>query len=449
MANSGKTKERRHGISCLGVLLVICMLLLAGVTIAVNLLFSNQKAPKFGKHSLCYYDADTMGAVTIDDAGTLLESGSLIVAEQRDEINAGDLVLYSATTGQCRIGRVGLREQADAAALSAVRYYLTVGNDPEPKIIAEQDIRGVCKSESKELGVFVGFLLGTTGILVGVILPCLVLLLYLAAAVVAAKEANQAEEEAADDDDDTDLAFVKSIQKKQQQIAERDAERQGGHSAAEPAADARRPRRLSDEEMAEMEEQEAARRAERIAAVRSHMEQRRQTDTPDGVPLYTTEVITRTHTLPLPRTGELSITRQIPRQGMTGQIPRPGTTGQIPRQGMTGQIPRQGTTGQIPRPGTTGQIPRPGTTGQIPRQGTTGQIPRQGTTGPIPRQGATAPIPKAVQEQPAAAQPLVKLAAVPEPAAEPVKPAAPAAPPASYEELMAMLDEEIKKLTPQ
>ena len=425
MANSGKMKERRHGISCLGVLLVICMLLLAGVTIAVNLLFSNQKAPKFGKNYLCYYDAETMGTVALDDSGTMLESGSLIVAVEQDEIGAGSLVLYSATTGQSRIGRVGLREEADASALNAVRYHLTVGSDPEPKIVAEKDILGACKSVSKELGLLVGFLLGTTGILVGVILPCLVLLLYLAAAVVAAKEAGQADEEAADDDDDTDLAFVKSIQKKQQQIAERDAERQAKHSDSAPASDVRRPHRLSDEEMAEMEEQEAARRAERIAAVRSHMEQRRQSDTPDGVPLYTTEVITRTHTLPLPRTGELSITRQLPRQGMTGQLPRQGMTGQLPRQGMTGQLPRQGMTGQLPR---------------------------QSATGQIPRQSATAPIPKAEPEQKTAAQPLVKPAAVPEPAAEPVKPAAPAAPaapPASYEELMAMLDEEIKKLTPQ
>ncbi len=443
MANSGKMKERRHGISCLGVLLVICMLLLAGVTIAVNLLFSNQKAPKFGKNYLCYYDADTMGTVTLDDSGTMLESGSLIVAVEQDEIGAGSLVLYSATTGQSRIGRVGLREEADASALNAVRYHLTVGSDPEPKIVAEKDILGTCKSVSKELGLLVGFLLGTTGILVGVILPCLVLLLYLAAAVVAAKEAGQADEEAADDDDDTDLAFVKSIQKKQQQIAERDAERQAKHSDSAPASDVRRPHRLSDEEMAEMEEQEAARRAERIAAVRSHMEQRRQSDTPDGVPLYTTDVITRTHTLPLPRTGELSITRQLPRQGMTGQLPR---------QGMTGQLPRQGTTGQLPRQGMTGQLPRQGMTGQLPRQGMTGQLPRQSATGQIPRQSATAPIPKAEPEQKTAAQPLVKPAAVPEPAAEPVKPAAPvapAAPPASYEELMTMLDEEIKKLTPQ
>ena len=420
MANTGKPKERRHGISCLGVLLVICMLLLAGLTLAVNLMFSGQKAPKIGKYRLCYYDADVMGAVAVDDAGTPLESGSLVASVQQDSVEAGNLVLYTPTAEQYRIGRVGLRDDSDAALTGAVRYYVTVGNDPEPKIVAQKDIAGVCKFESKELGLLVGFLLGTTGILVGMILPCLVLLLYLAAAVAAAREANQEAEAAADDDDDTDLAFVKSIQKKQQQIAERDAERQSKRasgSMSEP--DEKRPHRLSDEEMAEMEEQEAARRAERIAAVRSHMEQRRQSDTPDGVPLYTTEVITRTHTLPLPRTGELSITRQLPRQGMTGQLPR---------QGMTGQIPRQGTTGQIPR------------------QGMTGQIPRQGMTGQIPRQSDAAQSPKAELEK-TAVQPVVKPAA-PEPAAEPVKPAEPAAPPASYEELMALLDEEIKKLKP-
>lgn len=387
------------------------MLLLAGLTLAVNLMFSGQKAPKIGKYRLCYYDADVMGAVAVDDAGTPLESGSLVASVQQDTVEAGNLVLYTPTAEQYRIGRVGLRDDSDAALTGAVRYYVTVGNDPEPKIVTQKDIAGVCKFESKELGLLIGFLLGTTGILVGMILPCLVLLLYLAAAVAAAREANQEAEAAADDDDDTDLAFVKSIQKKQQQIAERDAERQSKHaSGSKSEPDEKRPHRLSDEEMAEMEEQEAARRAERIAAVRSHMEQRRQSDTPDGVPLYTTEVITRTHTLPLPRTGELSITRQLPRQGVTGQIPRQGVTGQIPRQGMTGQLPRQGMTGQIPR------------------------------------QSDAAQPPKAEQEK-TAVQPVVKPAA-PETAAEPVKPAEPAAPPASYEELMALLDEEIKKLKP-
>ena len=88
---------------------------------------------------------------------------------------------------------------------------------------------------------------------------------------------------------------------------------------------------MSDEEIAQMEEEEAARRAERIAAVRSHMEQRRQTETPDGVPLYTTEIITKTHTLSIPRVGDqITKTQQRPlRPTPTEDIPRLTATGHL------------------------------------------------------------------------------------------------------------------------
>ena len=81
-----------------------------------------------------------------------------------------------------------------------------------------------------------------------------------------------------------------------------------------------------------LEEEEAARRAERIAAVRTHMEQRRQTETPDGVPLYTTEIITKTHTLSIPKTTDkpLTTTQQRPlKPTPTEDIPRLTATGPI------------------------------------------------------------------------------------------------------------------------
>ena len=143
------------------------------------------------------------------------------------------------------------------------------------------------------------------------------------------------------DDEDNDLAFVKSIQQKQQKIA--DAERIAKERKKtqtfddalyeDPDAPSFKPQhRLTDEEVAQMEEEEAARRAERIAAVRSHMEQRRSTETPDGVPLYTTEIITKTHTLSIPKTTDkpLTTTQQRPlKPTPTEDIPRLTATGHI------------------------------------------------------------------------------------------------------------------------
>ena len=93
----------------------------------------------------------------------------------------------------------------------------------------------------------------------------------------------------------------------------------------------RKNARLSEEEASRLEEEEAARRAERIAAVRTHMEQRRQTETPDGVPLYTTEIITKTHTLSIPKTGDQKLTN--------AEKPlKPTPTEDIPRLTATGHI---------------------------------------------------------------------------------------------------------------
>ena len=311
MAKSSQTKGNKRRVSPLGVLLVILMLLLSAVTLAVNYFFRDGNAPTFGKYSFCYY--------TADEIPTVIPSGSMVIAEKADAITKDSIVLYRTTLNTYRIAKTALTDPAAGLIPEKPLIYLTVETVPAPVQVTKSDILGVCRFKSPELGVVIGFLTSTVGVLIGLILPCLVLLLYITAAVVAAKEeAALEDDDEFEDEDDTDLAFVKSIQKKQQQIAERDAER---HASEAGEAPAKQPRRLTDEEIEEMEEQEAARRAERIAQVRSHMEQRRQSnDTLDGVPLYTTEVITRTH--PLPKTGELSMTRQQPavKPGMTGQI---------------------------------------------------------------------------------------------------------------------------------
>ena len=371
-------KERRHSISCLGALLIVCMLLLAAVTLGVNLLYRSDNAPRIGKYRFCYYNSDEM----LPD----IPAGTMVIAEETDTYAKDQLVLYRDTAGVAKIGKIALT--ADNDAFKTTTYYLTVDNsiDPEPTTVPQSSLLGVCTYKSAELGVAVGFLNGMLGLIVCMIMPCIVLMLYLIAAAVAAKE--RASIKADDEEEgDTDLAFVKSIQKKQQQIAERDAERMaksGTGTDAEKPKPTKQPRRYTDEELAQLEEQEAARRAERIAAVRSHMEQRRQTETPDGVPLITTEVLTRTHPIPVPKTGELTVTRQQ----------------------------------TAVRPGTTGPIPKPTAETQSAAK---------------PEKPAETPAPAAETAAPA------------EPAA-PAAPAEPAAPPATYEELMAMLDEEIKKL---
>lgn len=392
MAKEKKVKGRKKRVSPLGVLLIICMLLLAAVTLCVNVFFRDGKIPKIkmpggGEYLLCYY--------TQEDMPNSVPSGTFVKAEVIEAYSKDQFVLYESTTGEYHIARIGALEAVSTGLTDSPLYNLYNEKDADPIKVTRADLLGQCVGKNGTLGVLIGFLLGTTGVLVGLVLPCLILLLYLIAAVVAAKESEEDAEDETEEDDDTDLAFVKSIQKKQQQIAERDAERMAKHGGEPEQKKQQTRKRLTDEEIAAMEEQEAARRAERIAAVRSHMEQRRQSDTPDGVPLYTTEIITKTHTMQIPKTGELTITRQQPavRPTATGSIPRPAATGSFSRP-ASGDLRRTASRPAV-KPETAAQEPAP-------------------------------------QEIPAAVQPAAQ---------------DPNRPKATYEELMSMLDNQIKKLT--
>lgn len=264
-----------------------------------NLLFRDAKAPQVGTRRFFYYDEP--------DLNGRVFQGSLLIAQKVSAPQNMDILLYQGTDGRFRIGEVNL-SAAQAAGESAAVCYLTNATDLTPIVYTPGSDAWVCKRSSAQLGALVGFLTKPAGILVGVVIPCAILLLYLIVALASGHDAELEEEEEIDEQD-TDLEFVKSIQKKQQEIAERDARRRQQDTAEEESAPAEKEKpRMSDEEFERLEEEEAARRAERIAAVRSHMEQRRQTETPDGVPLYTAEIITKTHTLPIPKVGDKMVT---------------------------------------------------------------------------------------------------------------------------------------------
>ena len=295
-------KRNKRRVSCLGALLILCMLLIAGVTAAVNLLMNNGKMLKVSDKYFFYYDRDDMGST--------IPKGSFIIAEEAKEAQEMNAVIYKTTAGDNRVAIVSLKlDRTDDGTPASTVYYLTTIADPEAIAVSPSDIIGICKQKNKEFGTVIGFLLGMPGMVTCLLLPCFILLLYLIAAMVSSRDKEADMEEIADDEADID--FVKSIQQRQQKAAERDAKRLEEKA---PAAE-KKPlpfKPMDEEQLQREEEEEAARRAERIAAVRSHMETRRETETPDGVPLYTTEFITKTHTMPIPKTGteKLTVTAQ-------------------------------------------------------------------------------------------------------------------------------------------
>lgn len=322
--------RRKKGASCLGALLIFCMLVLIISTGVVRLLFRNGNAPKLFGSRYVYYAEDDMGSRVPD--------GVLVVAEDTDQISTQDIVLYKNAQDQYRIAVASLIVETDSSVegQSGKTFYLTTVTNTTAFETDSSRIVGICRSFSRELGAVIRVMTGTPGLILLIIMPAAILLFYLLALLILRGDSvsDPGAEEA-----DNDLEFVKSIQQKQQQIAERDAERAERERRKTQTFDngfyedptERSSHRMSDEEIAQIEEEEAARRAERIAAVRSHMEQRRQTETPDGVPLYTTEIITKTHTLSIPRVGDqITKTQQRPlRPTPTEDIPRLTATGHL------------------------------------------------------------------------------------------------------------------------
>lgn len=442
-------------MSCLGVLLIVCMLIVMGTTLTVRRLFANGNVPKIFGTRYCYY--------TESDMGSYVPRGSLVIVED-EPAEKRSIVLYLSDQGDYRIAVASMIQETPATetAPAVKKYSLTTVTNAVVVETTEDRIYGVCTHRSAELGTLVGFLTSTAGMIVGLLLPCVLLLIYLISVLIAAKEA----EADTQDDEDTDLAFVKSIQQKQQKIAERDAARRAKQREKQMLTDSleeepvkakqqrndeahgmeRARRMLSDEEIARLDEEEAARRAERIAAVRSHMEQRRQTETPDGVPLYTTEIITKTHTLSIPKVGDKPLTT-TQRQELT-----PTPRENIPRLTATGHI-------QIPTPEQLA-AEKQAEDERLSRKPETGAAPEQS---PAPQetpaaQAATAQA-KLVIPQDLYAAPAEKEKAAAEPAQEPAQaPAKPApkkkrkkkpqqnVPSASFADLMAFLDDEKKKL---
>lgn len=449
MSNINRKKRK---VSCLGVLLIACMVVIAGVTVGVNLLFRGSNAPEILGRRYCYYTAGEMG--------DRIPAGDMVIAEKADHIHTQDIVLYQSISGEYRIAVASLivETQSNVPDQSGAVYYLTtVANTTAVEIPAER-IAGICKQRSPQLGAAVGFLISVAGICAGLVLPCIILALYLIAVIISSREAK----EELIDDEQPDLAFVKSIQKKQQEIAERDAERiaQQQPSIFDTPANSTM-RRMTDEELARQEEEEAARRAERIAAVRSHMEQRRQTETPDGVPLYTTEVITKTHTMPIPKVNAQPAPQPVPTPTPAEDIPRLTDTGDIalPTQEQLAAEEREKQEERLKK----AQAVHNSFMAQEASKPEIAEEPAPAVAEPVPAE-IPAPAPEPVQEaapaEPVPAEPVPEpvpetpapVAAEPAPAAEKPAPAPEKAPEkeriasASFDDLMSFLNSEQQKL---
>lgn len=314
MEQSQKMKKRKKNVSCLGALLIFCMLVIACFTLFVNLGFRNSHMVSIGKNVFYYNDSNEI-------AKTIPEN-YLVIGKKDAAIDTDKVVLYQSTAGDLKLGIVSLvgSSASTAEGISAApTYYLT--NDLTTAVVAvtSDSILAVCTTKDGILGQMVNILLSKAGIFGGLIAPALILLFYVIILMMMMHE-NGAD----DDDDDTDLAFVKAIQekKKVQQTAE--FTKVTTENAEQPHQPAAKTPKYTSEELAAMEEKEAAERAERIAAIRNRMENRQKAERPDNVPLFTSEFMAKTHTMSIPKavTAEAMANSTAKQKEKTAEFPR-------------------------------------------------------------------------------------------------------------------------------
>ena len=138
-----KNNKRKKHISCLGALLIFCMLLIVALTAAVNLLFRNGAAPSLLGKRYVYY--------TGDDMPNRVPQGSLVFAEDTDKISQKDIVLYRDAQDAYRIAVASLIVDTDSNVpdQTGKTYSLTTESNTTAVQVEETSLVGICKRRSK------------------------------------------------------------------------------------------------------------------------------------------------------------------------------------------------------------------------------------------------------------------------------------------------------------
>ena len=238
---------KKKSKSILAVVLAILLLIVVAVSLTTNILFSRKDTPKIFGHYIYLMEYDTMeaagaavatGTTSMDgsDAGTVdsqsaaasIHKHTAVIAsayQESDPIAKNNAVLCTLapddTSTDIDSDRIAVRriyniEQDETGVL---KYYPTtmktsdVGTEPP---ITVDSILGKCAYESGELYTYVKFVTGVPGILTMLVLPSVILVIMLIVAIVRANgghddeytfEENYDEVYSEDSYDDSDSAY--------------------------------------------------------------------------------------------------------------------------------------------------------------------------------------------------------------------------------------------------
>lgn len=181
------TKGKRLGfsifIAVLTVILIVCIL----CTVGVNYIFSSSSSSGriFGKNIYIMNTADMMPE---------LEKGAAVIAEDSEitVLTEGNVILFKQDKNVENVMRiVEVVHNTDSTV-----YRVASDSKPNEIIdVSKENVIAKCTTESAHLGKIIRFLKGITGILVGMILPCVVLLALLILKIFSIRKRGKEEEE--------------------------------------------------------------------------------------------------------------------------------------------------------------------------------------------------------------------------------------------------------------
>ena len=180
-------KNKSLGLSIFFVVLTIVLIAVVIFTVGVNYIFgaSVRSGKVFGKN-IFIMNSDIMEPE--------LKKGSAIISDS-DEISVlieGNVILFNEQTGFENIMRI-----IEVVHDTDKTVYRVAGDNDQNNVlnVPKENVIAKCTIESPRLGSIITFLKSMTGVIFGMILPCIILLVMLMVKILSARKRNKQENE--------------------------------------------------------------------------------------------------------------------------------------------------------------------------------------------------------------------------------------------------------------
>lgn len=194
-------KNKRLGVSVFVVILTIIMALSVIFTFSISYMFSSDgvSGKLFGKYIYIMDTADMTPEIDKGSAVIADEDGIAVLIE-------GNVILFK--NGK-RENVMRIREVVHNTDSTIYRVSPDTAADNTLEV-SKDNVIAKCTTESHNLGVLISFLSSMPGIIIGMLLPCFVILALLIMKIIAIRKSDNEEDTSADtdfDDDDDDDEF--------------------------------------------------------------------------------------------------------------------------------------------------------------------------------------------------------------------------------------------------